>query len=1057
MRVLLLLRGSAGCGKSTWIEQNGLKPYTLSADDIRLLCQSPVLQTDGTVGISQSNDKIVWKTLFDLLEIRMQKGEFTVIDATNSKTSEMNRYKQMCDIYRYRMYCVDFTDIPIEEVKKRNASREELKRVPDEVIDKMYSRFKTQKIPSGIKVIKPNELDTIWMKLVDLSGYKKIHHIGDIHGCYTALKKYLDNNGGIKDDEFYIFCGDYVDRGIENADVVNYLISIKDKKNVLMLEGNHECYHKDTEVLTDKGWKLLKDVNIENDLVAEFNINNNIIDFVKPLRKISKTSNELVIIEGFDTKQVVTMNHDVVYGNEKIKANEFLNKDKLTQQKFSLFGYANDKAYDIDDNSLKLLVWVITDGTIVDYRKSESESNKRRIQWKLSREDKIKSLTNLLNNMGIEYTIKPVGNKREGRKQPYIIRVYGDTARFYCDKMLDGVKHYPSFFRNLNRRQALIVLEELVKTDASSRSEIKIDWSCIDKNDVDIIQEMCIKNGIACTYRLKDNSCGYNKNGTIYWVSFKPYGVFTNNQIKVEKINYNDKVYCLTMPQGTLITRIDGKVAFSGNCHIWRWANNCQSRSKEFELVTKPQLENAKIDKKDVRQLYRKFGQCAYYKYGENVYLVTHAGLSVLPENLTFVATEQMIKGVGSYNDFEKIADTFVEKMPSNYYQIHGHRNTKQVPIRVNDRVFNLEGRVEFGGDLRCVQLDKNGMHEVETHNEVFKTPEMRETQSVTNSSVSDIIIALRANKYIKEKNFGNISSFNFTSKAFYDKVWNEQTTKARGLYLDTIKGKVVARAYEKFFNINERPETKFDMLQNRLQFPVTAYVKENGYLGIVSYDEYNDSLFIASKSTIDSQFAEWLKEAIYEQITPENREKMKQFAKDNNVSFVFENVDMKNDPHIIEYSESKLYLLDIVYNQMDFAKYDYETMCDIAHQFGLTPKEKALEIANWQDFYDWYYAVLEEDYEYNGRKIEGFVIEDSVGYMTKLKLAYYNFWKFMRAVSHEAIKNGYIKKTSALTTPIANEYYAWVRKLHDVEDIESVPRDICTLRKQFFKDKLGE
>lgn len=53
----------------------------------------------------------------------------------------------------------------------------------------------------------------------------------------------------------------------------------------------------------------------------------------------------------------------------------------------------------------------------------------------------------------------------------------------------------------------------------------------------------------------------------------------------------------------------------------------------------------------------------------------------------------------------------------------------------------------------------------------------------------------------------------------------------------------------------------------------------------------------------------------------------------------------------------------------MDFAKYDYETMCDIAHQFGLTPKEKAFEIANWQDFYDWYYDILEEDYEYNGRK----------------------------------------------------------------------------------------
>ena len=118
---------------------------------------------------------------------------------------------------------------------------------------------------------------------------------------------------------------------------------------------------------------------------------------------------------------------------------------------------------------------------------------------------------------------------------------------------------------------------------------------------------------------------------------------------------------------------------------------------------------------------------------------------------------------------------------------------------------------------------------------------------------------------------FGNISSFNFTSIAFYDKIWDEQTTKARGLYLDTFKGKVAARAYDKFFNINERPETKFDMLQHKLQFPVTAYVKENGYLGIVSYDEYNDDLFIASKSTIDSQFAQWLKEAVYNQITEEN------------------------------------------------------------------------------------------------------------------------------------------------------------------------------------------
>lgn len=730
MRILLLLRGSAGCGKSTWIKQNGLKPYTLSADDIRLLCQSPIMQVDGTEAISQSNDNVTWKTLFNLLEVRMQKGEFTVIDTTNSKTSEMNRYKEMCNTYRYRIYCVDFTDIPIDEVKRRNANREPLKRVPDEAIDKMYSRFATQKIPSGIKVIKPDELDSIWMKKIDLSEYTRIHHIGDIHGCNTALQKYLSDNGGIKDEEFYIFTGDYIDRGIENAEVVNFLISIKDRKNVLMLEGNHE-------------------------------------------------------------------------------------------------------------------------------------------RW------------------------------------------------------------------------------------------------------------------------------------------------------------------------------------------LWLYANDCVGKSKEFELITRPALDEARVSKKDIRQLYRRFGQCAYYQYGNKIFLATHAGLSTISENLTFVATDQMIRGVGNYNDFEKIADTFLRTTSDNIYQIHGHRNTKNLPIKVNDRVYNLEGRVEFGGELRCIQVDRNGIHTIEVPNEIFKTPDMQKEQTVTSSSVADTIIALRSNKYIQEKKFGNISSFNFTNKAFYDNVWDEQTTKARGLYLDTMKGKVVARAYDKFFNVNERPETKFDMLQFRLQFPVTAYVKENGFLGIVSYDEYNDDLLIASKSTTDSQFAQWFKDMLYTKIPLDKIMDLKEYIKEYDVSFVFECVDMKNDPHIIEYPESELFLLDIVSNQMEFVKYDYDVMCDIANRFCIKHKEKAFEIATWQEFFDWYYDILEEDYEYNGRKIEGFVIEDSSGFMTKLKLTYYNFWKFMRSISHEAIRKGYIAKTSALTTPTANEYYAWVRKLHDEEDKDSIPKDICTLRSLFYKDKM--
>ena len=56
---------------------------------------------------------------------------------------------------------------------------------------------------------------------------------------------------------------------------------------------------------------------------------------------------------------------------------------------------------------------------------------------------------------------------------------------------------------------------------------------------------------------------------------------------------------------------------------------------------------------------------------------------------------------------------------------MHGHRNVEQVPIRVNENCFNLCEHIEYGGNLRCLELDSEGVHEVYTPNPVFrKRPE---------------------------------------------------------------------------------------------------------------------------------------------------------------------------------------------------------------------------------------------------------------------------------------------------------------------------------------------
>lgn len=731
MRVLLLLRGSPGCGKTTWIEKNSLTPYALSADDIRVMCASPEMTVDGSSQISQKNDKTVWDMLFRLLEIRMQKGEFTVIDATNSKTSEMKRYKDLCQTYRYRIYLVDFTSMPMKEAMRRNAEREEAKRVPDSVIQKMYARFATQKVPSGITVIQPEELGRIWMKPIDYSCWKTVHIIGDIHGCKSALNQaFKQDEGGdpvLADDEMYVFVGDYLDRGIQNAETLNFLLNIYTKPNVLLLEGNHER-------------------------------------------------------------------------------------------------------------------------------------------------------------------------------------------------------------------------------------------------------------------------------------------------------------------------------------HLFEWAEGETSLSKEFEFKTRPQLEAAGIDKKEARQFYRKLAQCAWFRYGGGEYLVTHGGISRIPENLTLLSTYQMIAGVGSYDEADKTDNAFAEFMPENVFSVHGHRNVKKLPADPAARTFNLEGGVEFGGELRVLDLYPDGAKEIRTiRNSVYEPPE--EKKEAEDGTVGDAVLSMRKNKFIQEKSFGNISSFNFTKAAFYGKVWDGQTVKARGLYINIPEQKVAARAYNKFFNINERDDTKFEVLSSKLTFPVTAYVKENGYLGIAAYNSDTDSLFVTTKSDPDGPYADWLREMLVKKVSPENIARMTKFSKDHNVSFVFECVDMTNDPHVIEYDGDRLFLLDVVYNTLDFKKFPYDELRKVSEMFGLQTKEKAFVIGSWPEFCDWYREVLEEDYLYHGREIEGFVIEDAAGYMLKLKLTYYNFWKFMRSIAHKTIKCGAIpgKMTAALSSPESNMFYAWVR---DHEDREHLPTDICTLRRMFFEDR---
>ena len=88
---------------------------------------------------------------------------------------------------------------------------------------------------------------------------------------------------------------------------------------------------------------------------------------------------------------------------------------------------------------------------------------------------------------------------------------------------------------------------------------------------------------------------------------------------------------------------------------------------------------------------------------------------------------------------------------------------------------------------------------------------------------------------------------YNYSESAQFERVWNEITLQCRGLILDG-KGRVVARPFPKFFNLEELVNEPIPNL------PFEVYEKMDGSLGI-SYAVDNE-LFIATRGSFASDQA---------------------------------------------------------------------------------------------------------------------------------------------------------------------------------------------------------
>ena len=720
MRKLIILRGAMGSGKTSFIKEHNLENYTLSTDNIRLMFSSPELSINYQEVIPQFNNKKVWDFLYTLLEERMKKGEFTIIDAVHAYADEsFPIYKKLAEKYRYRLYVLDFTDIPKEEVYERNKGREIYRQVPESSIDRVYKAFEKERISTAFKVIKPENFNEIINTTPrDLNGYDNVHIIGDIHGSATALKTYFTKNP-ISEKDYYIFCGDYFDRGTQNYQTFKFLSELMTNKNMTFLIGNHE-----------------------------------------------------------------------------------------------------DKLY-----------------------------------------------------------------------------------KYACD------------------------------------DEFKMDYD--------------IKNTI-----------------------------------------------------------------------------------EEFEMNH--------LKKSEIRGFIKNLSQIALITFKDKTYLITHGGLPYIPnKSLDFYSTNSFVYGIDKYEtDIDKIYNEFMQTANNKIYQVHGHRNFYNNKFNKYEYSINLEGDIEHGGNLRILTLTNNNYKYTEIKNTIYNPNLIEET------NIYNLIENLRNNKYVFEKDLGNnISSFNFTKEAFYNKMWDKETTKARGLFIDTKNYEIVARSYNKFFKVDERKETTLDSLKENLIFPVNFYLKYNGFLGILSV--YNGELFFASKSTNAGDYVEYFKNIFYKKYSNKQIEVLKDKLTKENLSAVFEVIDPFNNPHIIEYQEENLVLLDLIKNTTNFEKISYPDLQSFAQNNNISVKEWAYTTSNIDEFMSVYDKITAANYKYKDSYIEGFVIEDANAFMIKTKTAYYDKWKYLRNKMENALKNNKFNTKSNDELEIAFLNYLKEKYQDKKIDLESI--NIIQERHNFY------
>ena len=257
----------------------------------------------------------------------------------------------------------------------------------------------------------------------------------------------------------------------------------------------------------------------------------------------------------------------------------------------------------------------------------------------------------------------------------------------------------------------------------------------------------------------------------------------------------------------------------------------------------------------------------------------------------------------------------------------------------------------------------------------------------------------------------------NYTPKTQYDKYWTEETLQCRGLIVDK-DGKIVARPFKKFFNVEE-----MESVPNE---PFEVYEKVDGSLGITYF--IDGKPYIATRGSFESPQAIKANEILYG-MPAWKRDKLR-----SEITYLFEIVYPQNRI-VVDYKGLNylIFLAAIVTETGEELSFD-NVLKDLNWIHG------ALKYNSFIQFHQIKNAVSRNDED----NFEGFVVRFKSGVRCKMKYdEYKRRHKILTQTSNisiwESLRDG--KSLDEILDRIPDEFYNWVR--HTKDELEKKFKEI--------------